>query len=86
MPGYKPYFKFKSKMQTSMRQLRTLLLLLFKLVDEVMRVKMEVNNTLYGYGADVIGEEHKEACFTITGRDQLDLSDLNLDQDNQNKI
>ena len=37
--GYKPAFKFKSKMQASMRSQRTSLVPLFMLADEDMKVK-----------------------------------------------
>ena len=66
-----------------------------------MKVKVEVDDTLDGCGAAIIGDDHKEACFTGIGQesisalfkplqsgpsfdipcsDQLDLSDLELDQ------
>ena len=64
MPGYKPAFEFKSKMQASMRSKRTLLVPLFMLADKVMKVKMEVDDTLDRCWAAIVEDDHAEVCFT----------------------
>ena len=74
---------------------------LFKLLDEVMRVKIEVDDKLDRCEAEGVGEDNAEACFqgcrqesllvifkplqsppvfTIAQNNQLDLSELGLDQ------
>ena len=41
--------------------------MLFRLADEVMKVKMKVDDTWDGHEAVVISEDHDEACFFRLG-------------------
>ena len=101
-----PHFQFKSKMQDSMRSQRTLLVPLFKLVEKVIRVKMEVDDPQDTCDTEFFGKDHDKACFlggsmnpphnvqvlqsppafTLTSKNQLDISDLGLDQDTLDTI
>ena len=68
-PGYKAHFEFKNKMFKSMKSQRTSLVLLFKLTDEVMKVKLEVDDTLDSCEAAIVGEDHEEAVFSRLGQE-----------------
>ena len=50
-------------MQALLKSKRTSLVPLFKLVDEVTRVRMEVTGTLEAYGAVFVGGDHAKSCF-----------------------
>ena len=63
VPGYKLHFDFKSKMQALQISQKTSLVLFFKLMDEIMKVKMEVDDTLEGCEPLVLSEDRKEAFF-----------------------
>ena len=64
VPGYKANFDFKNKMFTSMRSQRTSFVPLFKLGDEITRVKMQIDDTLDSCGAVVIPEDNPEAGYS----------------------
>ena len=50
-PGYCSAFEFKNKMFVSMRSQRTALVPLFKIVDEITRIKRDVEDTMGSCGA-----------------------------------
>ena len=47
-----------------MRSQRASLVLLFMIADKVMKLKIQVDDTLDGCEAVVVGEDHDEACFS----------------------
>ena len=64
VPCYKASFEFKNKMFTSLRSQRTSLVPLFKLGDEVTRVKMQMDDTLDSCGAVVILDDNPDAGYS----------------------
>ena len=72
VPGYKAHFEFQNRMHASIRSQTTSLVPLFKLTDEVMKVKLEVDNTLKRCRAIVVGDQHTQECFS--GCDQEPVS------------
>ena len=65
MPGYNLYFDFK--MQASLSLLRAQIVHLFKLIDEVSSIRMEVEETIDACEAAVIGKDHVNAKFFWLG-------------------
>ena len=57
VPRYKVHFEFKTKIQASKRSHRTSLVLFLKLIDKLMKVKKQVDNTVDIGGALVVGED-----------------------------
>ena len=64
VPGYKASFEFKTKMFTSIRSQRMSLVPLFKLVEMVTKVKLEVDDTLDISRAAFIPEDDAEASYS----------------------
>ena len=71
IPGYKASFEFKNKMFTSMRAQRTSLVPLFKLGDEITKVKQEMKDTLDSSKAVVIPRDHPEAGYSSWGQETV---------------
>lgn len=67
MPSYKPHFELKFKMNASLISQTTSLVALFKLPDEVTKVKIQVDGRLDVCLAEVVGEDHVDACFSGWG-------------------
>ena len=63
VPGYKPHFEFKTWMEYSQISKKIFLVLLFKFMDEVMKVMIEVDKTIEGCGGVVNGKDHKYVHF-----------------------
>ena len=63
-------FDLKSKIQASLRLQRTSFISLFKLADEVTRVRMEVEETMDACEAAVIGKDHVNAYFLGWGKNR----------------
>ena len=62
-PDYKPISIFMVKLQTQIRTQIAFLILLLIAVDEVVRVKEDVNDTLDRCGTEVIADDHPDAVL-----------------------
>ena len=67
VPGYKANFKFKN----SMRSQRTSFVPLFKLGDEITKVKMKMDDTLDNCGAFVVPDDNPEAGYSNWGQETV---------------
>ena len=71
VPGYKASFEFKNKMFASMRSQRTALVPLFKLGDEITRVKRGMDDTLDSCGAAIVPRDSPEAGYSGWGQETV---------------
>ena len=63
VPSNNTHFEFKIKMQALQRSMRTSLVPLFKLVDEIHQVKLAVEDTLDTTQAEVFPKDDTDAKF-----------------------
>ena len=71
VPSYKTQYELKSKTKAFLRLKKTSLVPLFKLADEVTRVRMEVEETMDACEAAVIGKDHVNAYFLGWGQESV---------------
>ena len=71
VPGYKTSFEFKNKMFAFMRSQRASLVPLFKLRDEIGKVKWEMDDTLDSCGAVVLPRDNPEAGYSSWGQETV---------------
>ena len=70
-PGYRSAFEFKNKMFASMRSQRTALVPLFKLGDDITRIKRDVEDTMGSCGAVIAPRDNPDAGHLGWGEETI---------------